>query len=61
MKMPLLLLLPLMIAMACLIGAKIYHSNRAGDLHSNDSLQEAFLWIGGFGIYAVLDYFILMH
>lgn len=60
MNLPFQLLLPIGLAMTCVFATGIYMSQRGDGICSSDSLREAMLWGGGFIVYAVLDYFVLM-
>ena len=52
---------PIVLAMVCVLVSGIYISCRGQGLCSSDTMREALMWGGGFIIYAVFDYFILMR
>jgi hypothetical protein len=60
MNAPFQLLLPIGLAMTFVFASGVYMTNRGDDIDSTDSLKEAMMWGGGFIIYAVLDYIVLM-
>jgi len=53
--------LPIVLAIVSLVVAGIYWSCRGQGICSNEYIREAVIWGGGFLIYAVLDYYILMR
>ena len=55
------LFLPVGLVMVTILAAGIYITARGDETSSNNSFREAVMWAGGFIIYAVFDYLILMH
>ncbi len=51
----------IVLAMVCVLVTGSYMMNRGQGICSNDTLREALMWGGGFIIYAMFDYFILMR
>lgn len=52
----------LILLMACVLTVAGICMPRLRDkIHSSSICREALLWVGGFIIYAALDYFILMR
>jgi uncharacterized membrane protein YphA (DoxX/SURF4 family) len=51
----------IVLAMLGVFATGIYLSCRSEGVYQNDNLREALLWGGGFIIYAIFDYFILMR
>lgn len=45
----------------CALTTGIFWTCRGQGICSSDSAREALMWGGGFIIYAVIDYFVLMH
>ena len=54
-------LLPIVLAVLCVFVAGIYILNRGRGMCFRDTLRETLMWGGGFIIYAVFDYLILMR
>jgi hypothetical protein len=61
MNSPLLFLVATGLTILFVFVTGIYLSNRSEGILSNETVKEALLWGGGFIIYAIFDYFILMH
>jgi hypothetical protein len=56
-------LLPMGLALLSVVVAGVYMLNRGRGIYLNndDNVREALMWGGGFIVYAVFDYMILMH
>jgi hypothetical protein len=61
MNAPLQLLLPIGLVLLSVFATGVYMLNRGQRVSLNGNVREALLWGGGFIIYAVFDYLILMH
>ena len=61
MNAPIQLLLIIGLAMLSVFVGGVYMTNRKDGISSSDSWREALVWGGGFSVYAVFDYIILMH
>jgi len=58
---PQLSFVPIALAILGVLVAVVYVTWRKQELRLGDTMREALLWGGGFIVYAVFDYFILMR